>query len=65
MGENITLLSFTWKRADSCLSFFNIVHLSFGDRACLVLARKLDLPAFTTDRAWEVVEVNVSVRIIR
>ena len=39
--------------------------LSFGDRACLVLARKLDLPALTTDRAWENVEVDVSVQVIR
>ncbi len=39
--------------------------LSFGDRACLVLARKLALPALTTDRAWEDVEVDVAVQVIR
>jgi ribonuclease VapC len=39
--------------------------LSFGDRACLVLARKLDLPALTADRAWMDVEVGVTVQVIR
>ena len=39
--------------------------LSFGDRACLVLARKLDLPALTTDRAWQDVDVGVTVQVLR
>ncbi len=39
--------------------------LSFGDRACLALARILDLPALTTDRAWQDVDVGVTVQVIR
>ena len=40
--------------------------LSFGDRACLALANRLRLPAYTADRAWAAVQVpGVAVRTIR
>jgi ribonuclease VapC len=39
--------------------------LSLGDRACLALARRLDVPALTTDRAWARVEIGVAVEVIR
>jgi ribonuclease VapC len=37
--------------------------LSFSDRACLALARSLELPAVTAEQEWE--KVDVGVRIIR
>ena len=41
------------------------VHgLSHGDRACLALARHLDLPAITADRDWAKVAEAVGVRVI-
>ena len=39
--------------------------LSFGDRACLALARTLELPAMTADRAWSDLSVGVTVEVIR
>lgn len=39
--------------------------LSLGDRACLALARHLDLPALTADRAWAELDVGVEVRLLR
>lgn len=39
--------------------------LSFGDRACLALGRRLNLPVFTTDRDWASLNVGVEVRLIR
>lgn len=39
--------------------------LSLGDRACLALALKLNLPALTTDRAWENLNLAVEIRVIR
>ncbi|NCJ05292.1 PIN domain-containing protein [Synechococcales cyanobacterium C] len=39
--------------------------LSLGDRACLALALKLNLPALTSDKVWRNVDVGVSVRLIR
>ena len=39
--------------------------LSLGDRACLALALRLDLPTLTADRQWKDVQVGVEVRLIR
>ena len=40
--------------------------LSLGDRACLALAKRLRLPAYTADRAWAAVSVpGVTVRTVR
>jgi len=39
--------------------------LSLGDRACLALAAREGLPAFTADRAWISLTINVEVRLIR
>lgn len=37
--------------------------LSLGDRACLALARRLDVPALTADRAWQTVAAPAGVRV--
>ena len=37
--------------------------LSFGDRACLALARRLGVRALTADRAWPSVAASVGVEI--
>jgi PIN domain nuclease of toxin-antitoxin system len=39
--------------------------LSLGDRACLALAKRLDLPAVTADTAWSRLELRIEVRHIR
>jgi len=39
--------------------------LSLGDRACLALARKLRLPAMTTDREWAKLSLGIEVNVIR
>ncbi|WP_216322701.1 type II toxin-antitoxin system VapC family toxin [Deinococcus aestuarii] len=39
--------------------------LSLGDRACLALAQRLGVPAFTADRAWSSLTVGVPVTVIR
>ena len=38
--------------------------LSLGDRACLALARRLELPAVTADRTWEGLELPDPVAVI-
>ncbi|HEV2808820.1 MAG TPA: type II toxin-antitoxin system VapC family toxin [Acidimicrobiales bacterium] len=38
--------------------------LSLGDRACLALARQLDLPAVTADRTWEGLELANPVAVV-
>lgn len=39
--------------------------LSFGDRACLALGQRLDLPVLTTDRTWEGLELDVEIKLAR
>lgn len=39
--------------------------LSLADRACLALAKTMDLPVLTADRAWAKVSVGVEIELIR
>ena len=39
--------------------------LSLGDRACLALALREGVPAFTADRAWVSLDIGVEIRLIR
>lgn len=39
--------------------------LSLGDRACLALALRENVPAMTADRQWDGVDVGVEIRLIR
>lgn len=39
--------------------------LSLGDRACLALAATLGLPAYTADRVWAELDLDIQVRLIR
>ncbi len=42
-----------------------MLRLSFGDRACLSLAKQLDVAALTTDRIWTQLSICVEVQLIR
>lgn len=39
--------------------------LSLGDRACLILARRLGVTAVTADQAWTGIDAGVPVELIR
>jgi PIN domain nuclease of toxin-antitoxin system len=39
--------------------------LSLGDRSCLALAQRLDLPALTADRQWDGLDVGVRIVLCR
>jgi ribonuclease VapC len=39
------------------------VGLSLGDRACLALAKRLSLPALTSDRAWAAIAPALGVKV--
>lgn len=41
------------------------VGLSLGDRACLALGLRLKLPVLTADRAWDALQIDLSIQIIR
>ncbi|MCH7654118.1 MAG: type II toxin-antitoxin system VapC family toxin [Chloroflexi bacterium] len=42
-----------------------MLGLSFGDRACLSLAKQLDTAAVTTDRIWTQLSIGVEIQLIR
>jgi ribonuclease VapC len=39
--------------------------LPLGDRACLSLAKMVDLPVLTADRTWAGLSIGVNVKVIR
>ena len=39
--------------------------LSLGDRVCLALARRRELPVLTADRPWADLDLGIEVRLIR
>jgi ribonuclease VapC len=39
--------------------------LSLGDRACLALARREQLPALTTDQRWAKENIGIEVQLVR
>jgi PIN domain nuclease of toxin-antitoxin system len=39
--------------------------LSLGDRACLALAQRLEVPAVTADREWATINVGITIQLVR
>lgn len=39
-------------------------RLSFGDRFCFALAKRLDAPAYTADPAWKEIATALGARVI-
>ncbi len=39
--------------------------LSLGDRICLALAEREQVPALTADRAWQALDLDVRIQLIR
>ena len=57
-GEQAKNVASLWKRTRD-------VGMSLGDRACLALALKTSLPAFTTEREWSKCSLGVKVVKVR
>ena len=57
----------TWdlaERAAELVEWTKPFGLSLGDRSCLALARRLDMPAVTADRIWSNVAESIGVEVI-
>ena len=39
--------------------------LSLGDRACLALARRLDVPAVSAEHIWADLDVGIEMKLVR
>lgn len=64
----IAIEAFTDEDADAVAELWEPTRsagLSLADRACLALAGRLGLPAYTADRAWREVDLDVEVVLIR
>jgi ribonuclease VapC len=64
----IPIIPFDAEQARVAASLWKVtrpVGMSLGDRACLALAFSRSVPALTTEREWETVDVGVQVITIR
>lgn len=64
----VTIVPFDSEQAEAAASLWRQTRsagLSLGDRACLVLASRLGLPAITADRSWDALHIGVDVRVVR
>jgi ribonuclease VapC len=68
LGAAVEVLPFTGEDALEVarLRALTRAHgLSFGDRACLALARRLGLPALTAERAWAELDLGIPAEVLR
>jgi PIN domain nuclease of toxin-antitoxin system len=64
----LEIVPFTVADAESAAELHPMTRhlgLSLGDRACLALAARLELPTLTADRSWVGAELGVEIRPIR
>ena len=64
----VQIVPFTAEDAEQAAALWSATRrlgLSLGDRACLGLARRLELPAVTADRAWLDADIGIEIRPIR
>jgi ribonuclease VapC len=63
---SLTIIDFDREYAVLASELGNINSgLSFGDRACLALAKNINLPVVTADRAWKNLDIGVEIILIR
>ncbi|BDG30120.1 type II toxin-antitoxin system VapC family toxin [Thermus thermophilus] len=68
LGAAVEVLPFTGEDALEVARLRALTRaygLSFGDRACLALARRLGLPALTAERAWAELDLGIPVEVLQ
>jgi len=53
------------KTAGDLIAQTRELGLSLGDRACLALALVLKAPAYTTDRTWKKLKLDIRIHVLR
>lgn len=67
LNQGLTILPLTELDALFVANLYVLTQetdLCFGDRSCLGLAQRLELPVLTADTAWKNLNVGVEVRLI-
>lgn len=68
IGSGITIVAFDHEDALLAAKLrtqTKKLGLSLGDRACLALGRKLQLPVMTADRLWKQLKIGLKILVIR
>lgn len=68
VAVGLTILPFTAVDAEATAKLWTATHslgLSLGDRACLALAQRLNLPAVTADKVWRQLRISIPIQVIR
>lgn len=68
LGNSLEIISLTEEDAVAIAQLRPLTRsagLSFGDRACLALGKRLGLPVLTADRTWTSLSLGVQVQSIR
>jgi len=67
-AAGLTILDLTADDAERAARLWQQTHtrgLSLGDRCCLALADRLHVPAVTTERLWDQLDLGIQVHLIR
>jgi ribonuclease VapC len=67
-GLGLRIVSFDATDAETAAALWSktkSLGLSLGDRACLALGLRLDVPIWTADRSWADADVRADVRLVR
>ena len=68
LGSSLDILEFTKEDALTVARLRPVTRsfgLSFGDRACIALGQRLNLPILTSDRSWTNLNLNIQINLIR
>jgi ribonuclease VapC len=68
LGQNLELVAVTPTDALAIAQLRLLTKstgLSLGDRACIALGQRLELPVLTADRVWVGLSLNTEIRLIR
>jgi ribonuclease VapC len=66
LSVGLRILSFDREDAEATAELWpQARNVSFADRACLALGRRLRVPVLTGDRDWAALDLGVEIRLIR
>ena len=68
LENSLAIIDFTEEDAINIAKFRPLTKsagLSLGDRACLALGKRLNLPVLTADKVWNTLSLGIKINLIR